>query len=209
MRRHALHELDIRAEQSRFSCPPIVRLALKSDLAPQVRAALLERTVDLLSAHEAPPQQGGGSLLQLAPGSGRPIEPRRAAAIARARGAPDAAVTYLQRALAEPPVRVAVLHEPGQAAHECHRGPPQCMRGAGESVEIRQRVVALAKLVGADNEEPAARVPCLLPDHGDASAKDRGEIGCATCTRARPRSGIHWSPAGQAPRGTDRRAAVN
>ena len=58
-------------------------------------------------------------MLALRPGGGDSIEPlRRAASVASARGAPDLAVTYLRRALAEPPPeadRVAILHELGMA----------------------------------------------------------------------------------------------
>ena len=63
------------------------------------------RRVKLLTA-EAPWEQVAGYVLALRPGGGDSIEPlRRAASVASARDAPDLAVTYLRRALAEPPRR--------------------------------------------------------------------------------------------------------
>jgi hypothetical protein len=64
-------------------------------------------------------------------------------------------------------------------------------------VVIAARVVALATLVGADDEEQAARVLCLLPDLGDVSAKERAEIG----RRGLDRRARHRSPSRRQPIG--------
>jgi DNA-binding CsgD family transcriptional regulator len=98
---------------------PIVRLALRSGLAADRREKLLNAAIDVLTADRAPPERVAGLLLAAPPGNGHSIEPlRRAASVARARGAPDLAVAFLRRALAEPPgedERLAILHELGMA----------------------------------------------------------------------------------------------
>jgi len=115
-----LREMDILAQEDpiRFA-HPIVPLALQSGLAVDRHEELLRAAVKLLTAEEAPWEQVAGYVLALRPGGGDSIEPlRRAASVASARGAPDLAVTYLRRALAEPPPeadRVAILHELGMA----------------------------------------------------------------------------------------------
>jgi DNA-binding CsgD family transcriptional regulator len=113
-----LREMDILAGEDPITFRhPIVRLALQSDLAADRREELLRAAVKLLTAEDAPSEQVARYLLALRPGGGHPIEPlRSAASVARARGAPDLAGTYLRRALAEPPPegdRVAILHELG------------------------------------------------------------------------------------------------
>ena len=114
----ALRDMEILAEEDPIQFGhPIVRLALQSDLAADRREELLRATVRVLSAEGASAEQVAGHLLGLRPSGGYPVGPLlSAASIARARGAPDLAVTYLRRALAEPPPedqRVAVLHELG------------------------------------------------------------------------------------------------
>lgn len=114
----ALRDMEILAEEDPIHFGhPIVRLALQSDLATDRREELLRATVRVLSAEGASAEQVAGYLLGLRPGGGYPVGPLlSAASIARARGAPDLAATYLRRALAEPPPedqRVAVLHELG------------------------------------------------------------------------------------------------
>lgn len=114
----ALREMDILAQEDPIHFRhPIVRLALQSDLAADRHEELLRAAVKLLTAEDAPSEQVAGYLLALRPGGSHPIEPlRSAASVARARGAPDLAVMYLRRALAEPPPegdRVVILHELG------------------------------------------------------------------------------------------------
>jgi DNA-binding CsgD family transcriptional regulator len=116
----ALRDMDVLADEDpvRFS-HPVVRLALASGLTRAKRDELLRTAVAVLSDDGAPPEQAGKHLLALTPGGGHPIEPlRRAASEARGRGAPDLAVTFLRRALAEPPSDpdlVGVLRELGVA----------------------------------------------------------------------------------------------
>lgn len=116
----ALRDIDVLAEVDpvRFS-HPVVRLALASGLPQAERDELLRTAVAVLSAEGAPPEQVARHLLALPPGGGHAIEPlRRAASVARVRGAPDLAVTFLRRALAEPPrdaELVGVLRELGLA----------------------------------------------------------------------------------------------
>lgn len=98
---------------------PIVRLALRSGLAADHREQLLHAAVNVLTAEQAPSERVAGYLLAVRPGNSHSVEPlRRAALIARARGAPDLAVALLRRALAEPPPesdRLAILLELGMA----------------------------------------------------------------------------------------------
>lgn len=99
---------------------PLVRAAVYGDMAPAQRAALHRRAADL---HEAKgnPQEVGVHLLQVEPrGDPHVVRAlRTAAAVAMANGAPDAAATFLRRALAEPPragtSRAGVLAELGEA----------------------------------------------------------------------------------------------
>ncbi len=114
----ALREMDILAAEDPVQFRhPIVHLALQSELAADRREELLRAAVKLLTAEDASSERVAGYLLALRPGGGHAIEPlRSAASVARARGAPDLAVTYLRRALAEPAPesdRVAILHELG------------------------------------------------------------------------------------------------
>lgn len=98
---------------------PIVRLALRSGLAADHREQLLHAAVNVLTAEQAPSELVAGYLLAVRPGNSHSVEPlRRAALVARARGAPDLAVAFLRRALAEPPPegdRLAILLELGMA----------------------------------------------------------------------------------------------
>ncbi|HEY6421688.1 MAG TPA: LuxR C-terminal-related transcriptional regulator, partial [Pseudonocardiaceae bacterium] len=99
---------------------PLVRSAIYEQLPSGVRAQAHSRAAQLLTSEGAEPEQVAVQLL-----AGEPTDNadavralRVAAAAALARGAPETAVTYLRRALAEPPtesVRAAVLGELGGA----------------------------------------------------------------------------------------------
>jgi DNA-binding CsgD family transcriptional regulator len=99
---------------------PVVRDAVYGQTPPQERQRLHARAATLMQARGAENEHVGRHLLRL-PGSGIPARVsvlRAAAREATARGAADAAINYLQRALDEPPAeheRVRVLHELGLA----------------------------------------------------------------------------------------------
>jgi DNA-binding CsgD family transcriptional regulator/Flp pilus assembly protein TadD len=91
------------------------------ELSPRERAQHHERAARLLSAAGEAPDRIATHLLATQPGGHAETVNilRQAARNATCRGAPDAAVTYLQRALAEPPspdIEPALAHELGQAA---------------------------------------------------------------------------------------------
>jgi DNA-binding CsgD family transcriptional regulator len=99
---------------------PIVHEALLAELPAARRAALHSGAAQLLVAEAAPPDRVAAHLLSAEPyGDAWVVEALRAAARqAIGRGAPDAAASYLRRALAEPPaaeMRLEVLLELGHA----------------------------------------------------------------------------------------------
>jgi DNA-binding CsgD family transcriptional regulator len=98
---------------------PIVRAAVYDDLAPAARSVAHMRAARLLAAEDADPEQVAAQLLACEP-AGEPwvAEKLRAASrTALARGAPETARAYLERALAETrrsPDRASLLYELGQ-----------------------------------------------------------------------------------------------
>ncbi|MFN2535087.1 MAG: AAA family ATPase [Pseudonocardiaceae bacterium] len=99
---------------------PLVRSAVYEQLAPGARALAHARAARLLVREGAGSAQVGAQLLLCEPaGDTQAVRALRAAAAAAVdRGAPETAVTYLCRALAEPPAdyeRAAVLGELGGA----------------------------------------------------------------------------------------------
>jgi DNA-binding CsgD family transcriptional regulator len=99
---------------------PIVGEAIGAELASSRRAALHREAARILLAEGAPSDRVAAHLLATEPyGDGWVVDALRAAAQeALARGAPEAAVSYLRRALAEPPAagsRLEVLVELGRA----------------------------------------------------------------------------------------------
>ncbi|MGH3781112.1 MAG: hypothetical protein ACRDRO_10935, partial [Pseudonocardiaceae bacterium] len=99
---------------------PLIRTAVYEQLPAGVRFQAHTRAAHLLASEGAEPEQIAGQLLAGEP-AGDPDAVRAlrvAAAAALSRGAPETAVTYLHRALTEPPtesVRAAVLGELGGA----------------------------------------------------------------------------------------------
>jgi len=116
----------VRADLLRATTPaiefvhPVIRAAVYESVEPAVRLAAHRRAAELLHVGGAEPERVAAHLV-LVPASGDPfvVETLRLAADrAIVRGAPDAAVRYLRRALAEPPadeIRFDALCELGLA----------------------------------------------------------------------------------------------
>lgn len=99
---------------------PLVRSAVYEQIPSGVRSRAHTRAAQLLAREGAEPEQVAVQLLASEPaGDADAVQAlRKASAAALARGAPETAVTYLRRALAEPPmefVRAAVVGELGGA----------------------------------------------------------------------------------------------
>src|SRR5215207_10114327 len=95
----------VRVDQRLGFVHPLVGEAVYQDVPPGERELAHERAARVLMGREATPEQVAAHLL-LAPRRGNQdavVLLRRAAETAAERGAADAAKTYLQRALAEPP----------------------------------------------------------------------------------------------------------
>jgi DNA-binding CsgD family transcriptional regulator len=91
----------------------IVRDGVAVQLPAGVRGALHARAAELLASRHAAPDAVAGHLLETEP-RGRPYVVERLMAAARqalAQGAPETALTYLERALAEPPATATVHAE--------------------------------------------------------------------------------------------------
>jgi DNA-binding CsgD family transcriptional regulator/Flp pilus assembly protein TadD len=100
---------------------PLVRASVYSELSSQERAWQHERAAHLLASAGKASDRIAMHLLATHPGgdADRAITLRQAANDARNRGAHDVAVTYLRRALAEPPppeLEPELVHELGRAA---------------------------------------------------------------------------------------------
>jgi DNA-binding CsgD family transcriptional regulator len=100
---------------------PLVRSTVYSELSSQERARHHERAAHLLAAAGEAPDRIAVHLLATRPGGDPETVKtlRQAARDASNRGAPDVAVTYLQRALAEPPspeLEPVLVYELGKAA---------------------------------------------------------------------------------------------
>ncbi|NEA36885.1 LuxR family transcriptional regulator [Streptomyces sp. SID13031] len=100
---------------------PLLQTAVYEQMKPSRRAAYHAAAVRSLTEAGAAPEKIAAHLLRLPPDANAATVTalRQAAAAALARGAPEASVTYLRRALAEPPaadLRVDLLTEAGLAA---------------------------------------------------------------------------------------------
>ena len=117
----ALVSVDIfAADQPLEFVHPLLREVVYADIPPGERALLHRSAARVLADAEAEPERPASQLLACEPaGAQWAVEILRAAASdAHARGATRSAVTYLSRALREPPapdLRVSVLHELGLA----------------------------------------------------------------------------------------------
>lgn len=129
---------------------PIVRRAIYSAIPPSDRALLHRKAARLLEDAGGSLEATAGHLLNTEPeeASWTVVALRRAAARAVERGAPDAAVAYLRRALAEPPAadeRAAVLMALGGAELQAGElvGPEWGWEGESPAVEHLREAVEL------------------------------------------------------------------
>jgi DNA-binding CsgD family transcriptional regulator len=145
---------------------PIIRSAVHGQLSPAVRSASHERAARMLAAEDAPAERVAAHLLATEPRGSEWVcdRLRDAAREAAPRGAPDAAVTYLRRALEEPPSpesRPAVLLELGLAESltlDREAATEHLQRGVETTKDTFARLYAartLAAMVGM-NDPPQA-----------------------------------------------------
>jgi DNA-binding CsgD family transcriptional regulator len=118
--RELVHSEILRPEPPLGFVHPLVQAAVYRDLSPGERELYHERAATLLSSLDAPSEQIAAHVLAMpARGEGWVVDVLRAAAdAALAKGAPDAAVSSLERALAEQPgpeLRTELLLELGRA----------------------------------------------------------------------------------------------
>jgi DNA-binding CsgD family transcriptional regulator len=155
---------------------PIVHEALLAELPAARRAALHSGAASLLVAEDAPADRVAAHLLSAEPyGEAWVVDALRAAARqAMARGAPDAAASYLRRALAEPPAgaaRLEVLLELGRAeallpaddAFPALREALELAREPAERVRVGQELAHALLSVGR-GDSVRALVEALLDD---------------------------------------------
>ena len=114
------HDLLVIADPPTFR-HPVVRAAVYSEIDAAERSATHKRAAEALLAAGGPAEQAAAHLIHAVPDTDRRVVDtlRQAARSARSRGAPDAAITYLRRALAEQvdDETGAVLWELGSAEH--------------------------------------------------------------------------------------------
>jgi DNA-binding CsgD family transcriptional regulator len=174
-------ELFAEALPARF-VHPLVRSAIYEQLALGARAQAHAHAARLLALEGAEPEQVAVQLLACEPASDadavRALQ--AAAADALTRGAPETAVTYLRRALAEPPAqadRPAVLGELG-GAERIARDPAavvhleQAWQDTTEPVARARLADQLANvfLYAADSLRSSAVLQAGLDDLGDRDA---------------------------------------
>jgi DNA-binding CsgD family transcriptional regulator len=148
---------------------PIIRSAVHEQLSPAARSAGHERAARILAVEDAPAERVAAHLLATEPyGSDWACDQLRFAAHAAvARGAPHESVTYLRRALEEPPPRdrrPAVLLELGLAESlTLDRAPAieHLRRGVETTNDTPARLYAartLAAIVGTDDPLAAVEI---------------------------------------------------
>ena len=95
----------LRSEDPLEFVHPVVRTAIYEDVDAGTRMSAHRRAAELLVGLGASPEQAAAHLLRCLPAGDRVVATtlRRAAGQALAQGAPEAAVAYLRRAVAEPP----------------------------------------------------------------------------------------------------------
>ena len=176
---------------------PIVLAAVREALAPGRRAQLHRSAAEILAADDAEPEVIATHLLATEPGGDAwTVERLRAAAgLALARGVPELASAYLERALAESPLaptRSAVLQEAGVAAFLAGRPGPavERLRSAFDTAPDLAAQAAAAPLLGVAltavnrSEEAVAVLGRVIPqvarrDPETAMRMDADLIGCA------------------------------
>jgi len=196
---------------------PIVHEAIAAELAPSRRAALHAKAAGLLAAEAASPSRVAAHLVFAEPfGEAWVVETLRTAARqVLAQGAPEAGVSYLRRALAEPPaakIRHEVLLELGRA--ETLLPIPHDFVALREALELAadpgQRIeIALELAVSLGNVEhhDAARVlleeilehsedlDAALVERLDAHLLGHGSADLTATKRVLARSGRHFARA--------------
>ena len=172
---------------------PLVRSAVYGQISSGARSQAHAHAAQLLAGEGAEPEQVAVQLLACEPaGDVNAVETLRAAAAAAlARGAPETAVTYLRRALAEPPtesVRAAVLGELGDA--ERIALDPTAVVHLEQAWQATTEPVARARLAGqlanvllyaADWARSFAVLQAGLDDLGNRDPDQR-----RSCTPRRP-----------------------
>ena len=118
---------------------PLVRAAVYGDLEPVRRAALHTAAARRLTEAQAPPERIASHLLHVEPAGGPQVAGTlwRAATAALARGAPEAAVALLARALSEPPDRRAAREHPRRAGARRISHAPGGLRRRAHTCEQR------------------------------------------------------------------------
>ena len=148
---------------------PIIRSAVYEQLSPAARSDGHGRAARLLAEEDGAPERVGAHLLATEPSDSPWVcdRLRDAAREAVPRGAPDAAVTYLRRALDEPPAvadRPATLLELGLAESlTLDRGPAieHLRRGVETTQDTVARLYAartLGAMVGVDSPSEAVEL---------------------------------------------------
>lgn len=135
----ALAAADIlRADRSLAFTHPLVRAAIADELSHGARAELHRLAAELLTANGAPPDEIARHLLATEPAGDVTVVNAliRAAQVATGRGAPEAATTFLERALRERPpevMRAPLLLQLGVAAFRCRH--PHTVQWLEEALE--------------------------------------------------------------------------
>lgn len=172
---------------------PLLREAVRAELPLARREALHAKAAALLREEGAKADEVAHHLLD-APraGSRETVSAlRRAATAAVAGGAPEAAVNYLLRALAEPPspdVQSGLRYELGVAGWLAGRDPGALiedlragLNGAWSPSERAVRAIALARAIASTGDVPAAfgvlegQIEVAGTGSGDAAARLRAE----------------------------------
>jgi DNA-binding CsgD family transcriptional regulator len=138
-----------RAEARLEFIHPVVRAAVHAEIAPAERAAAHRRAAALLAEARREPEQAAAQLMLVRPAADRFVPPilRQAAARAVGRGAPEAAVAYLHRALEEPPeddARGEILTELGKV--ERLVDTPAAVQHLGEAMRLTEAPSRQAEL---------------------------------------------------------------
>ncbi|HYK31498.1 MAG TPA: AAA family ATPase [Streptosporangiaceae bacterium] len=170
---------------------PIVRNAIYRDLTATQRARAHRHAAKLLMDEDAPSELVAAQLLLSDPSGDADVAAalRGAAADALARGAPDVAVTYLTRALTEPPpapARAEVLMELGIARAVAH--DPEAIDQLAEAINsvtvpsnraAAARLLARELLLSARMAEGVAVLDEALTVLGDRGPDDERELALA------------------------------
>lgn len=131
------HDLLVEADPPTFR-HPVVRGAVYSEIDPAERSASHKRAAAALLTADAPAEQAASHLVHALPDADPTVVDtlRHAASSARSRGAPEAATTYLRRALAEPAgdQTATVL---------CELGSAEYLLGRAEAVDSLAKALEL------------------------------------------------------------------